>query len=142
MLSFICNYIIREVEAIYSNKSSRICSDRYTSEGILLNGFISLSFISSHSPHVQTFVSFSWFWGFAWEGALLSMASIAACAALAGATAPGLCRARSSPCSAWVALGALELELELWQLHRNMETGFVLSVTAGSGAAIGCAVLN
>lgn len=63
MLSFICNYIIREVKAIYSNKSSRICSDRYTSEGILLNGLISLSFISSHSPHVQILLSFFWFLG-------------------------------------------------------------------------------
>lgn len=63
MLSSICNYIIREVEAIYSNKSSRICSDRYTSEGILLNGLISLSFISSRSPHVQMLVSFFWFLG-------------------------------------------------------------------------------
>lgn len=105
MLSFICNYIIREVEAIYSNKSSRICSDRNTSEGILLNGLISLSFISSHSPHVQTFVSF--FWGFAWEGALLSVAS-QLCAAWLGATAPGRAlQGRQQPLlsAGWVALG-------------------------------------
>lgn len=50
MLSFICNYIIREVGAIYSNKSSRICSDPYTSEGILLNGLISLHLSSPPIP--------------------------------------------------------------------------------------------
>lgn len=62
MLSFIRNYIIREVEPIYSNKSSRICSDRYTSERILLNGLIYL--LSPPIPLMSRFLcSFSIFLG-------------------------------------------------------------------------------
>lgn len=108
VLSFVCNYIIREVGAIYSNKSSRICSDRYTSEGILLNGLISLHLSSPPIP----LVSKRWCpccgsLGFPWEGALLSIAPV--CAALAGVTAPE----QPLPSTGW---GALVL-LQLWRLQ-------------------------
>lgn len=134
VLSFVCNYIIREVGAIYSNKISRICSDRYTTEGILLNGLISIFhlFPFPWCPNVGVLAVALW----AFPGKVR-------CCPLPQCVQPWLeLQPRSSPCPAQAggpgAAAALAAPgpCSVAPAHTDMEMGFVFGLMARNGAAV------
>lgn len=104
-----------------------------------------LSFISFHSPHVQTFVSFFWFLGVC-LGRCLALHYLPAVCCLVwshsprqGSAGPGAAPAQLSlggPGSAG-ALAAPGI-FSGAPPHRNLYIGFVFSLIARNGAAIGC----